>query len=268
MRPTLPPHAPSWLRRRSARLLAGTTIVITSCLIAAVPAQAEAVSGAPSSHAAHGVHAAHAAHGSAPVANVSAAVKDARAARAAGIIGVAVNAPAAAMQTVDISTRVAAPAIVTDSFEAVPPNVPKVLHRAAPAATSGTVTSTSAALGAAPGERLKVVGAALSYLGVPYVFGGASRSGVDCSGLIMDAYAAIGISLAHYVPSQDAAGTQITEAEAQPGDLVVFDNEEHIAMYLGNGKIVAAPAPGRNVEIESLSEWSGIAYHFTRVLPN
>ena len=172
------------------------------------------------------------------------------------------------MQTVAISSAVAAPAVAEDSFASVPPNVPKLLQAAAPAATAPTVTSTAAALGAEPGQRLKVVGAALSYLGVPYVFGGASRSGIDCSGLIMDAYATIGVSLAHYVPTQDAAGTPITMAQAKPGDLVVFDNEDHIAMYLGDGKIVAAPEPGRNVEIESLSDWSGIAYHFTRLLSN
>lgn len=264
MRTTLPPHAHSWLRRRSARLLAGTTIALTGCLIAAVPAHA-AVS---STLTADPAHSAHTTSGSAASVAVAAVAKDTRAARAAGIVGVAVDAPAADMQTVDISAAVTAPSLVKDSFAAVPPNVPQLLQSAAPQATSSTVTSTAAALGAEPGERLRLVGAALSYLGVPYVFGGASRSGIDCSGLIMDAYATIGMTLSHGVIAQDAAGTQIGEGQAEPGDLVVFDNDDHVAMYLGDGKIVAAPAPGRNVEIESLTEWSGVAYHFTRLLPN
>ena len=264
MRSTLPPHAHSWLRRRSARLLAGTTIALTGCLIAAVPAQAAVSAAAQSSHSARSAQAAT----RSAATSIAAVTKDTRAARAAGIVGVAVDAPAADMQSDDISAAVAAPSIVTDSFVAVPPNVPELLHAAAPEATSATVDSTAAALGVAPGKRLTVVGAALSYLGVPYVFGGASRAGIDCSGLIMDAYATIGVGLAHGVVEQDAAGHEITEAQARPGDLVVFDNDDHVAMYLGDGEIVAAPAPGRNVEIESLSEWSGVAYHFTRLLSN
>ncbi|ERK71404.1 C40 family peptidase [Leifsonia aquatica] len=118
---------------------------------------------------------------------------------------------------------------------------------------------------AAGGARAAIVNAALSYLGTPYVLGGASHSGIDCSGLVMEAYAAAGISLGHLVHLQDDAGTVIPESEAKPGDLVVFDDEEHIGIYLGNGTLIHAPDVGRDVSITTV--WQGVAHHFTRILP-
>ncbi|WP_313539673.1 C40 family peptidase [Leifsonia aquatica] len=118
---------------------------------------------------------------------------------------------------------------------------------------------------AAGGARAAIVNAALSYLGTPYVLGGASHSGIDCSGLVMEAYAAAGISLGHLVHLQDDAGTVIPESEARPGDLVVFDDEEHIGIYLGNGTLIHAPDVGRDVSITTV--WQGVAHHFTRILP-
>ncbi|NNC12741.1 C40 family peptidase [Planctomonas sp. JC2975] len=118
------------------------------------------------------------------------------------------------------------------------------------------------------GAREKIVETALTYLGDPYVLGGSSHDGIDCSGLTMVSYAAAGISLVHYVPSQDAVATTISETDAQPGDLVFFNDEEHVAIYLGGGMIIEAPDYGIPVRIVSLSTWSGIGYHFGRILPN
>ncbi|MHA7984575.1 C40 family peptidase [Rathayibacter sp. CAU 1779] len=118
------------------------------------------------------------------------------------------------------------------------------------------------------GAREAIVETALTYLGDPYELGGSSHDGIDCSGLTMVSYAAAGISLAHYVPSQDAVATTIAETDAQPGDLVFFNDEEHVAIYLGGGMIIEAPDYGIPVRIVSLSTWSGIGYHFGRILPN
>jgi cell wall-associated NlpC family hydrolase len=116
----------------------------------------------------------------------------------------------------------------------------------------------------AGGARATVVSTALQYMGDPYVEGGASHQGIDCSGLTMVAYASVGIPLVHYVPTQDAAATTIPESEAQPGDLVVYDNEDHVGIFLGDGLVLQAPHPGDPVDIVPMYS---AAHHFARVLP-
>lgn len=116
----------------------------------------------------------------------------------------------------------------------------------------------------AGGKRATIVSTALQYMGDPYVEGGASHSGIDCSGLTMVAYAAVGIPLVHYVPSQDAVATTIPQSEALPGDLVVFDDEDHVGIYLGDGIVLQAPHPGDPVDIVPLYP---NAHHFARLLP-
>lgn len=102
---------------------------------------------------------------------------------------------------------------------------------------------------------------ALQYLGVPYVFGGADPSGFDCSGFVMFVYAQYGVSLPHSVRAQDAIGTPISEADAQPGDIVVFNDDSHDAFYAGDGMILHAPYPGARVRVQKL--WTS-AVHFER----
>ncbi len=116
----------------------------------------------------------------------------------------------------------------------------------------------------AGGKRATIVSTALQYMGDPYVEGGASHSGIDCSGLTMVAYAAVGIPLVHYVPSQDAVATTIPQSEALPGDLVVFDDEDHVGIYLGDGIVLQAPHPGDPVDIVPVYP---NAHHFARLLP-
>jgi cell wall-associated NlpC family hydrolase len=96
---------------------------------------------------------------------------------------------------------------------------------------------------------------ALRYLGVPYVWGGASPSGFDCSGLVMYVYAQLGISLPHYTVAQWDA-TQPISSPA-PGDLVFFNGLGHVGIYIGGGRFVDAPHTGSVVRIDSMSGFGG-----------
>jgi cell wall-associated NlpC family hydrolase len=103
------------------------------------------------------------------------------------------------------------------------------------------------------------VAAAESYLGVPYVWGGASRQGVDCSGLAMVVWAAAGVGLLHGATVQDEESTRVSLADIEPGDLLFyhFANDgplpiTHVAIYIGSGPygtqtIIQAAEVGTNV---------------------
>jgi cell wall-associated NlpC family hydrolase len=96
---------------------------------------------------------------------------------------------------------------------------------------------------------------ALRYLGVPYLWGGSSPAGFDCSGLVMYVYAQLGISLPHYTVAQWNASDAISSPE--PGDLVFFNNLGHVGIYIGGGRFVDAPHTGSVVRIDSMSSFGG-----------
>lgn len=105
------------------------------------------------------------------------------------------------------------------------------------------------------GGGAAIVAEAYRYLGVPYVWGGASSSGVDCSGLVLLAHRAIGVNLYHYSGSQGSGGRSVSRADAQPGDVVCYSG--HVGIYLGNGKMIHAPQPGDVVKVVNVygSPW-------------
>ena len=106
-----------------------------------------------------------------------------------------------------------------------------------------------------------VVGIAQRYLGVPYVYGGASPSGFDCSGLTMYCYAQIGIGLSHGATDQQHASTPVPLNALQPGDLVFFGNASysyHVGIYVGGGSMIHAPHTGAVVSYGSIGgAWIG-----------
>jgi peptidoglycan DL-endopeptidase CwlO len=111
----------------------------------------------------------------------------------------------------------------------------------------------------------QVVSIAMSYLGVPYVWGGASPGGFDCSGLVMYSFAQLGISLPHSSYAQWNYGQPVSETDLQPGDLVFFDDLGHVGLYIGGGEYVDAPYTGAVVRVDSLSDpWAESHYSGAR----
>lgn len=99
----------------------------------------------------------------------------------------------------------------------------------------------------------QAVSIAMQYLGVPYVWGGASPGGFDCSGLTSYVYAQLGIGLSHYTGSQWNEGTRVPADQLMPGDLVFFHSDlHHMGMYIGNGQMIHAPQTGDVVKIAPL----------------
>ena len=103
---------------------------------------------------------------------------------------------------------------------------------------------------------------ALRYLGIPYQWGGASpATGFDCSGFVMYVFAQIGISLPHFAAAQYGMGVSVSRALLQPGDLVFFDQLDHVGIYIGAGQFVHAPHTGDVVRVGSLSDpWYATHY--------
>jgi cell wall-associated NlpC family hydrolase len=108
---------------------------------------------------------------------------------------------------------------------------------------------------APPNVHGGVVGIAMRYLGVPYVWGGSSPRGFDCSGLVMYVFAQIGVSLPHSSYAQYGMGTPVSMSELQPGDLVFFAGASHVGIYIGGGQFIHAPHTGDVVKISSLTGW-------------
>ena len=182
-------------------------------------------------------------------------------------------------QTVEVTDDVIAAPVTKDCFAATtgeeirrrrarPPRQPKrharprrrrwpPMRRGTPASPP---TSSPRPRCTVPPTLASVFSVAQQYLGVPYVYGGATPAGFDCSGLVKYVYAQFGISLPHSSAGQGAAGTQISESQAVPGDLVVMPG--HIGFYAGNGMILHAPYEGTVVRTQPI--WTS-DYYIVRI---
>jgi cell wall-associated NlpC family hydrolase len=138
-------------------------------------------------------------------------------------------APAAASRSAARAAAAAAPAEAeAPAVEAEP------IGAAAPASANGNA----------------IVEIAARYVGVPYMSGGSTPEGFDCSGFTSYVYAQVGITLPRTSSAQRGAGTVVSRAEAQPGDLIWSPG--HISIYAGDNMQVDAPRPGKTIQIREI----------------
>jgi len=155
-----------------------------------------------------------------------------------------------------VTAKIAAKAEITPAPEPEPVVVETVSEDETSTSRTTEATSRSSerteAPAAAPASAngSEVVSIAMRYVGVPYVTGGTSPSGFDCSGLTQYVYAQVGISLPRTSSAQGSVGTRVSSSEAKAGDLIWTPG--HVAIYAGGGMQIDAPKPGDVVKYRAI----------------
>lgn len=197
----------------------------------------------------------------AAAARARAAAAAAAQARAAQQAQAAAAASTTAASTAATTTTATGATTTTTSSSATVDTTAATDPAAAPATSAPTTTTPPAFTAPSPiptqllpAGHPEAAEIALQYLGVPYLWGGATPSGFDCSGLVTYVFAQLGITLPHFAAAQWDYGVPVTVAQLQPGDLVFFDALDHVGIYLGDGEFINAPHTGTFVRIDTLSE--------------
>jgi cell wall-associated NlpC family hydrolase len=178
--------------------------------------------------------------------------------------GVKVNGVFGWLPGDDLTRDTAAPAPPTDTPAPPPAAAPPAAQPAAPPAAQPTAPpardgASRGGTQAPPSAASRVVDMGLSLKGHPYVWGGTGPKAFDCSGFVYYVFNKVGFKLPRAMIDQIHSGTRIAAADLQPGDLVYFQNTSkrgisHIAIYIGNGKIVHAANERTGVLVSDL--WS------------
>ncbi len=121
--------------------------------------------------------------------------------------------------------------------------------------SSGRSSSSSGSYTAAPNASLasQIIAYSKNFLGVPYVWGGTTPAGFDCSGFVQYVFRHFGIYLPRTTYSQIAMGRSVSRANLAPGDLVFFRSAGHVGIYVGNNQYIHAPQTGRTISIDSMA---------------
>ena len=159
---------------------------------------------------------------------------------------------------------------VTAGSEAEFASTLSALTGAAGTTTAAAVSGASGVAGTAGSATDgKVLDAVQKYLGLPYIWGGNDPAqGLDCSSFVQNVYKDLGYTLPRVTWDQMNSGTQVASlAQAQPGDLLFSHDGGHVAIYLGNGKVVDAPQPGQTIQIRDAWETDANLTTIRRILP-
>ena len=166
------------------------------------------------------------------------------------------SAPSIKTSTTNSVKLVASAAALASSSKAAASTV-KVSKPSVKASTSNTKQPTTTPVisrGSTVVSSNAVIAYASNFLGVPYVWGGSSPSGFDCSGFTSYVFAHFGVNLPRVADAQQNVGTYVSRANLKPGDLVFFGSPAyHVGIYVGNGNMIDAPHSGTVVKIQKLS---------------
>jgi peptidoglycan DL-endopeptidase CwlO len=184
----------------------------------------------------------------------AAAARQAAAQQAAAVKAAQARAAAAATTTTtpDGSTTTTPAAVTTTpaATTTTPAAPPPITTASGPFINPSPLVPTSDL----PAGHPSAAQIALQYLGVPYLWGGSTPAGFDCSGLVTYVFAQLGVVLPHFAAAQWEFGAPVAVSQLQPGDLVFFDALDHVGIYLGNDQFIDAPHTGSWVRIDTLSE--------------
>lgn len=135
--------------------------------------------------------------------------------------------------------------------EPEPEPEPEPVRDTTTASRSADRTTTSAAPQSVAGNAVLEI--AFRYIGVPYVYGGATPAGFDCSGFTQYVFAQVGISLPRSSADQRYAGTVVPQSQARPGDLLWWPG--HVGIYVGDGQYIGARSPGTPLKSGPIYDW-------------
>ena len=172
---------------------------------------------------------------------------------------IVISAPGARLSTLKSRIKAAVPRTAAVEMLVLP----------APRSVGGTqVTPGSATTGAllSPAQVAAFLKAALSRVGMPYVWGAAGPAAFDCSGLVQWSFARAGVAMPRVAADQARTGPAVPLSQLQPGDLLFYHFDptapgyiSHVAIYLGKGLMIQAPQPGQDVEVVPVDLGSGFA---------
>ena len=172
---------------------------------------------------------------------------------AARVAAIAVEEVAEVETVATTSRNVATPAVTAPQQSAPTETVAQ-----APATTPESTPAPTPA--PAPSHSGDLIGEAYKYLGVPYVWGGKTPAGFDCSGFTSYVFRqAYGMEIGSWTGAQENLGAKISVSQAQPGDLLFWGSAGstyHVAIYLGGGSYIHAPYEGRTVEVNTISNFT------------